>query len=275
MEKYLFVDGANVIREVESGDELQSLIKSSAEPAKARIWVFNSCEWITALEFSKRSPGPIAVTNNTAADPSASQRAIRRPFLPGLLKKGLIGLATATTIFLIYNFTRLNWTKTSPLTISADRPANSPFVNVDSVVELLEFARGQKLDKITRTNLRIRNSWPDLIQLQLTASRDTSREGLRFHDLTVKLDNSTGYMLDNAVVKLQVWKNHEVNSIDTIHFTNIGYALPAERRLETVYKGDSVSLSFVYIRARSFNFCYSADKKNTYGSYNDRWYCKE
>ncbi len=34
MEKYLFTDGTNVIREAESREELQSLIQSSADPAK-------------------------------------------------------------------------------------------------------------------------------------------------------------------------------------------------------------------------------------------------
>lgn len=275
MEKYLFVDGTNVIREVESGDELQTLIRSSAEPAKARIWVFNTCEWITVLEFNKRSPKPIAVSENTAIDTTLSPKAVRRSALPGLLKKSLIGIGAAVAILMVYNFTRLNWTKTSPLSINSERPVNSPLINADSVIEAIEFTRGQKLDKITRTNLRIRNTWPDLIQLQLTADRDTSREGLRFHNIQLKLDNSTGYNLDNAVVRLQVWKNHEVTGSDTLHFSNVSYALPAERQLGNVYKGDSVSVSFISIRARSFNFCYSSDKKNTYGSYNDRWYCRE
>jgi hypothetical protein len=276
MEKYLFTDGTNVIREVESRDELQSLIQSSAEPAKARIWIFNTSEWITVLEFNKRSSRQIPVIKKTVTviDTKETVRPKRRSSISGFVKKSLIGIITAATIFLVYNFTRVTWSKATPLTIIAERPVNTPAVNVDSVIETIESLRGQKLDKITRTNLRIRNTWPDLIQLQLTADRDTSKEGSRYHNFELTIDNSTGYNIDNAVAKLNVWKNREVSSSDTILFTNISYASPAIRKVEAVYRGDSVSVSFISIRSKSFNFCYSSDKKSNYGNYNDRWYCK-
>jgi hypothetical protein len=277
MEKYLFTDGTNVKREVETKEELQTLIQAAADSAKVRIWLFNTSEWISLADFNKLSskyisPGkkiiPVAEIKETAAP-------LRKSAIPGLLKKTSIGIVAAAAIFLVYNFTRVTWIKATPLNITAERPTNTPPINVDSIITTIELQRGKELDKITRTNLRIRDTWPDLLQLQLTADHDSSREGSRYYNLELSIDNSTGYNIDNAVVKMDVWKNNEVSSSDTIHFTNIGYASPAKRKIEGRYTGDSVSVSFTSIRAKVFNFCYSSDKKSNYGNYNDRWFCKE
>ena len=275
MEKYLFVDGTNVIREVESGQELQSLIRSAVEPSKVRIWIFHSSEWITLTDFSKRPFTPSAPIKKTipVVEVKPAPRLTRMPLIPGVIKKVSIGTLSVAAIFLVYNFTRVTWRKASAISIIAERPANTPPTNVDSIIGTIELLRGQKLDKITRTNLRIRNTWPDLIQLQLTADRDSSREGLRYHNLEFSIDNSTGYAIDNAIVKLNVWKDGAA-ATDTFQFTNFSYAEPVKRKLETTYRGDSVSISFEFIRAKAFNFCYSADKKSNYGNYNDRWYCR-
>jgi hypothetical protein len=276
MEKYLFTDGTNVIREVESREELQLLIQSAAEPATVRIWIFSTSEWMTIADFNKRPArqNSYVKKRTPVADVKEIGKPPRKSAIPGFLKKASIGIVTAAAIFLVYNFTKVTWRKASVLSITAERPANTPEVNVDSLIETIELVREQKLDKITRTNLRIRNTWPDLIQLQLTADRDTSKEGSRFYNLELSIDNSTGYHIDNAVAKLNVWKNGEASS-DTIHFTNITYASPAKRRIETLYRGDSVSVSFISIRSKAFNFCYSSDKKSNYGNYEDRWFCKD
>jgi hypothetical protein len=279
MEKYLFTDGTNVIREVESKEELASLIQSSPDSSKIRIWVFNSSEWISAADFNKRSRSTVVpFTTNKKTEQQVitkeEPKQVKRRFDSGLLKKMLIGILVPTGIFLVYNFTRVSWKKTTPLTVMAERPANSPALDVDSLIEEMEWTRGLPLDKTTRTNLRIRNTWPDRVQLQLTTDRDVSREGYRYYNLEFSIDNSTGYNLDNATIELSVWKNGFVTSSDTIVFNNIGYAAPARRNLETVYRGDSVSVAFSSIRARSFNFCYSSDKKSNYGNYSDRWFCK-
>jgi hypothetical protein len=277
MEKYLFTDGTNVIREVESREELQSLIQSSAGSPRARIWIFSSNEWITVSDFNNRSSRQTAsiVKKEPVVEPGEIRKPGRRSAFPGLLKKTLFGTVTAAAIFLVYNFTRVTWTKAAPLAIVADRPSNTPVVNVDSIIESIEISRGQKLDRTTRTNLRIRNTWPDLIQLQLAADRDTNKDDSRYHNPEVTIDNSTGYNIDNAVVKLSLWKDSEVINSDTIRFTNIGYASPAKRTMEGLYRGDSISVSFISIRAKAFNFCYSSDKKNNSPNYNDRWYCRE
>ena len=277
MEKYLFTDGTNVIREVESRDELQSLIQSSAEPAKVRIWIFNTSEWVSIADFNKHPSrqNPLIKKAAPVIEAKEAPKPVRRSAIPGILKKTLIGIVTAAAIFLVYNFTRVTWRKASALSITAERPGNTPVVNVDSLIETIESLRGQKLDKITKTNLRIRNTWPDLIQLQLTADRDTSKEGSRYINPEVSVDNSTGYNIDNAVVKFDIWKNSELSSSDTIHFSNFSYAATVKRKIEATYRGDSISVSFISIKSKAFNFCYSSDKKSNYGNYNDRWFCRE
>lgn len=277
MEKYLFTDGTNVIREVETKEELQTLIQAAVDPAKVRIWLFNTSEWISLADFNKRSSKYISPGKKIipVAEARETIKPARKSSIPGILKKSLIGIVAAAAIFLVYNFTRVTWSKATPLNITAERPANTPSVNVDSIIATIELQRGKELDKITRTNLRIRDTWPDLLQLQLTADRDSSREGSRYYNLELSIDNSTGYNIDNAVVKMNLWKNNEVSRSDTIHFTNIGYALPAKRKMEGICSGDSVSVSFTSIKSKVFNFCYSSDKKSNYGNYNDRWFCKE
>jgi hypothetical protein len=278
MEKYLFIDGTNVIREVESKEELAALIQSTADPKKVRIWVFNTSEWISISDFNKRSFKPVSPPQKNK--PVVQDEAVPKPRpsrirITGLWKKALIAIITAAAILLVYNFTRVTWKKADPLNISAARPDNTPEVNADSLIETIEALRGQKLDKVTRTNLRIRNTWPDLIQLQLDASRDVSREGTRYYNLELTIDNSTGYNLDNAVVELATWKNNAISDRDTFRFANIGYASPAKRKIATLYQGDSIAVSFSTIKSKVFNFCYSSDKKSNYGNYNDRWFCKE
>jgi hypothetical protein len=278
MEKYLFTDGTNVIREAETKEELQALIQSAADPGKVRIWIFNTSEWVSIADFNKRSSRHISPANKNVPVVEAKEalKPPRRSSIPALLKKASIGIVAAAAVFLVYNFTKVTWRKASSLSIIAERPVNTPPVNVDSLIETIESLRGQKLDKITKTNLRIRNTWPELIQLQLTADRDTSnKEGLKYYNLELSVDNSTGYAIDNAVVKLNIWNHNEVSSSDTIRFANISYAAPAKRKIEGVYRGDSISVSFASIKSKVFNFCYSSDKKSNYGNYNDRWFCRE
>ncbi|MEI9809043.1 MAG: hypothetical protein WDO16_14945 [Bacteroidota bacterium] len=274
MEKYLFSDGTNVIREVETKEELQTLIQSSADPVRIRIWIFNTCEWVSLADFSKRSFKPVS-SKKIIAGAETKATVARKLSIPAWLKKTAIGIAAVIVIFLVYNFTKVSWEKAAPLNITAERPVNTPPVNIDSLIQTIESLRGQKLDKTTRTNLRIRNTWPDLLQLQLNTDRDISREGSRYYNLELSIDNATGYNIDNATVSMVVWKNNAIISNDTLRFTNIDYATPAKRKIEGIYKGDSISVSFTSIRSKVFNFCYSADKKSNYGNYNDRWFCKE
>lgn len=288
MEKYLFTDGTNGVREVQSQEELQTLIASAAQPPdragtdgdKIKIWIFNTNEWIGYKSFSHgstlngkhKAPPPVknslivnAIENGTAKKPVKSN---------GLIKKLLFFVVGAAGIFLIYNFTKVKWEKTTPLNVAAGWPANVQVMDADSLIQTIEETRGQPLDKITKTNLRIRNTWPDRIALQLNSDHDISTAGSRYYNMEFSIDNSTGYNIDNAVVKLTVWKNNEVSATDTFRLNNISYAAAAKRTIDNVYRGDSVSVSFQSIKAKAFNFCYSADKKSNYGNAADKWYCK-
>jgi hypothetical protein len=281
MEKYLFTDGTNLVREVQSNEELHTLIEASAVAGKIRIWVFSTSEWISHTEFSKRSVAkiiPLKDKITTIKEPVKPQTVVavsRQPRKYTGIIKFFIAVLTGAAIFLVYNFSRVKWHTASALQITASRPANSPLVNVDSLVQTIEAARGQKLDKVTHTNLRIRNSWPDRIELQLKTDRDTSQAGTKFYNVEIFIDNSTGYNIDNAVVELRSWKNTALNSVDTFQLSNIGYAELSNRKVDTEYRGDSLSVSFLSIKAKSFNFCYAYDKESNYGNFNDRWFCRD
>lgn len=278
MEKYLFTDGTNVIREVESKEELNTLIQSAVDPEKIRVWVFNTSEWVSYTEFSKLPVAKNIVSKKTIYTEDKKEDQLVEPKRVkryGWLKRSAIAVIAAGTIFLVYNFTKISWTKTSSLDIVAARPENAPPINVDSLIQSVEYSRGKKLDKITATNLRIRNTWPDRLELQLTADRDSSSAGLQYYNIELTIDNSTGYNIDNAISKVTAWKNEEAVSSDTVHFNDITYAAAATKSISNRYRGDSLSVSFISIKAKTFNFCYSSDKKSNYGNLNDRWFCRE
>lgn len=280
MVKYLFTDGTNGVKEVQSQEELQTLIAASTRQDKIRIWIFNSNEWVNYASYTQVIPEskPTVIStrkNDIAAEDSSSISSQRRINSRQWLKKFLFFGISGAAIFLVYNFSKLKWQVAEPFTITASRPANVPLMNVDSVIQAMEEIRGQKLDKTTRTNLRIRNTWPDRLLLRLFSGRDTNNSVARYHTIQISIDNTTGYNVDQAIVKLAVWSKGQVKTTDTFHFKNIGYAMPAEREVGNTYQGDSISVSFQLIRARSFNFCYAADKKSNYGNVNDKWYCRE
>jgi hypothetical protein len=279
MEKYLFTDGTNVVREVRSKESLQQLIQGAGDPTRIRIWIFHSSEWISVSEFAIReSSRPPIVEKNGKARPVA--RAVALPAKAktrssaGLVKLFIL-IITAATILLVYNFSRVKWHTASSLQITAARPSNSPLVDLDSLVRVIEWDRGKPLDKVTLTNLRIRNSWPDRVELRLKTERDTSQAGTKYHSMELSIDNSTGYHIDQAVVEINEWRNSQVYTTDTFHIDNIGYSNITTRPLANEYTGDSLSVSFLAIRSKAFNFCYSAEKESNYGNLNDRWFCRE
>jgi hypothetical protein len=280
MVKYLFTDGTSGVKEVQSQEELQSLIAASTRQDKIRIWIFNTSEWVSYSAFSKitQDNKTKVVASRSNDSPGQTSRAYpakgtinHRQWLKKFLVFGISGAA----IFLVYNFSKLKWQVATPLTISAGRPANVPILNADSIIQVLEEIRGQKLDKTTRTNLRIRNTWPDRILLQLTSGRDTNNSVTKYHSIGLSIDNTTGYNIDQAIVKLAIWSKGMIKNTDTFHFNNISYAMPSSKGVDNHYQGDSISVSFQLIRAKAFNFCYSDDKKSNYGSVNDRWFCRE
>lgn len=274
MEKYLFTDGMSGVKEVQSQEELETLIAAVDQPDKIRVWLFNSNEWINYAAYRRLCPAarkkelPPVTTEVMAARPKISNG--RRWLKKFLFLSALIGGA-----FLVFNFTKIKWQKTGPVNFIAGRPGNVPQMDIDSLISEIEYDRDEPLDRSTKTNLRLRNTWPDRIELKLQSEKETSSAGSRFFNINLSIDNTTGFNLDNAVVKLSVWKNRKLNVSDTLRFGNIRYDKLLTRNLDAVYRGDSISVSFESIRAKAFNFCYSAAIKNNSGNYNDRWFCRE
>jgi len=274
MEKYLFTDGLSGVKEAQSQEELETLIDSCDRPDKSRVWLFNSSEWISYAAYRRLFP----VARKMEASTVAMETMAARPNISNgkrWLKKFLFLIALTGGAFLIFNFTKIKWQKAGPVNFIAGRPGNVPLMDVDSLISEIEYDRGEPIDRSTRANLRLRNTWPDRIELQLQSEKETSSAGARFSNIRVSIDNTTGFNLDNAVVRLSVWKNKKVNASDTLRFSNIRYDKLLTRGLDAVYRGDSITVSFESIRAKAFNFCYSAAVKNNSGNYNDRWFCKE
>lgn len=272
MDKFLFTDGMNSVREVQSQQELQILIESTEQPDKIRIWLFSSNEWISYAEFRKQVP---AINKKDKAVAAVAKTVPVKKSHNGWVKKILYVTGAAAGVFLVVNFTKIKWEKAEPLNISAVRPENVPEMDMDSLIWEIEDSRGQIIDKNTKNNLRLRNTWPNRIELKLHTERETRSAWSRYFNVDISIDNSTGFNLDNAVVKLMVWKNNKVNSTDTLRFTNIRYDKLLTRQLDNTYRGDSISVAFESIKAKAFNFCYSAATKNNSGNYNDRWFCRE
>lgn len=282
MNKFLFTDGTNGVIEVQSQEELETLIESAEQPGKVRIWLFSTNEWISYAAFRKQTPPvsrkekPVAI-NGSASLISSELLSNNQPKRTASrwFKKVLYFTGATAGVFLVFNFTKIKWEKAEPVNTTAARPVNVPDMDIDSLIYEIEESRGQAIDRNTRTNLRLRNTWPERILLQLVADRETNGSGSRFFNVDVSIDNTTGFNLDNAVVKLSVWKNNKVSLTDTLHFGSIRYDKLSKRELDYRYKGDSISVSFESIKAKSFNFCYTSVTKNNSGNYNDRWFCSK
>lgn len=273
MNMYLFTDGTNRVQEAQSNEELLSLINSASDQNRARVWVYNSNEWITCSSFLKNHP-EFRADSTTQTITDNPDRVKRGRYFHGIRRAAFIALVI-TGALLVFNFTNTKWEKTPPFYTTATRPPNVPVMNIDSLISEIELARGKLLDKNTRQNLRMRNNWPDNIQLKLNAERQVKGNLSQYYNLLLKLDNASGFMLDEVQVGLFTWKKGKASLADTIQFSNIRYDKIMAKELTGSFRCDSISVSFLSIRASNFNFCYSADVKNNSGNYNDRWFCRE
>lgn len=275
MKKFLFTDGTPGVMEVQNPEDLEELIDLAADPARVRIWLYSSNEWITLSAYRKQFPAPAHKSRTTADLPPlySVPKATRKK--GNGFRKLLYLTGGIAGVLLVVNFTKIKWEKAEPVTSTAARPLNMPQMDIDSLISEIEMERGQSLDRSTRNNLRLRNSWPDRILLQFVSEKETNGSASRFYNGTVSIDNSTGFNIDNAVVRFFVWKNKKISLTDTLQFSNIRYDKLAKRELKDRYRGDSISVAFESIRAKAFNFCYAASTKNDPGEYNDRWFCRE
>lgn len=274
MNKFLFTDGTNGVREAHSKEELLSLINSAAEPGKCRIWKFSSHEWLDYNHFRAQHPffeqmDPVSVIKGETGTSVRQSRSHRR------LTKAFFIAALLTGALMIFNFTSAGWEPVTTMRTTAVRPANVPLMDIDSLIGEIEGVRGRPLDKSTSNNLRLRNNWPEFIFLRLNAEKEVKGNSTRFLRAEVSIDNATGFVLDRAIVQLQVWKNGNASISDTFQFNDIRFDKMPVRTLSGDFRCDSISVSFHTINAKGFNFCYSAKAKNNSGNPNDRWFCRE
>lgn len=274
MDHYLFTDGTPEVKEAHSKEELLSMVNSSVSPGRIRVWKFNTNEWLDYAAFLKQDPG--FGKSGTVKPHNGSEALVISPKKKGAwFKRSLLMPGIAAGALLVFNFSSTGWEKTGTQKTLATRPANVPVMDMDSLITEIEWQRGKTLDKGTRYNLRLRNNWPEHILLQLNAEKETKGGSSRFFNIVVSIDNTTGFNLDNAVVKLMLWKKGKPDVSDTLQFNGIRYDKVLVRQLAGSFRGDSISLSFGSVRAKAFNFCYSTGTKNNSGNPNDRWFCRE
>lgn len=276
MEKFLFMNGTGEVKEVQSKQELLQLIIGTPDKARVRVWIYHSNEWINYATLCSRYPSFKQVRVELPATTGGPViPAVEKSPRHSRLKRWIFYGAGAIAIFFIYNFTKVHWEKTTPLTITAVRPANVPIMNIDSLFADIEATRGQRIDRNTRYNLRLRNSWPEKILLQATSDRAISNGDTRYSHIQVTLDNATGYPIDKAIARITIWKNNRVAEADTVQFRDIPYGQQRSRSWPGEWRGDSIAVQFESITAKAFNFCYDAAKTNNSGNYNDRWFCRD
>lgn len=274
MDKFLFTDGTNGVREAHSKEELLSLVHSAANPATIRIWIFSSHEWTDYHSFLRQHPGFEKEEKRPALNVTSDNPAGRKG-RRSLLRQGFFFIALLAGALLVFNFTSAGWEPVTPLRTEAARPANVPVMDMDSLIAEIEAIRSRPLDKNTRNNLRLRNNWPDYIFLRLRAEKEVKGTVTRFLKLELSIDNASGFIIDQAGVQLQLWKNGKASPSDTVQFANMRYDRIQVRKIDRIFRCDSISVSFRTIRARAFNFCYTVDKDNASGNYNDRWFCRD
>jgi hypothetical protein len=280
MKKFLFTDGSGV-KEAGSQSELEQLIATATSPEHIRIWIFNNNQWISYTAYRKLFPVSLNREKNFVADhtamvkqTSAARQAVRTAPVRWV-RKLVYMTGAAAGVFLVFNFTKIKWEKSAPLQSSAIRPHNMPAMDIDSLITEIEYDRGTVLDRSTRTNLRLRNTWPERILLQVQAEKETGGGSSRFSRPVITVDNTTGFTIDKGVVRLLTWKNNRASVADTFHISPIQFDKLTLRESSKVYKADSLSVEFESLRAKAFNFCYSLSTKNEPGAYNDRWFCKD
>lgn len=274
MDKYLFTDGTNGVKEAFSSEELLSFISNAEDPDRSKVWVFGRNEWITAVDFFKQYPDKKDKGNN--GQPAGLLPApVKKRGRYAFIRQVSFVAALVAGALLIFNFTDSGWQKGELVKVYASRPANVPVMDADSLRREIEIQRGKSLDKSTANNLRLRNNWPEQMLLQVKADRETKRGMTRFLHVAISLDNATGYNVDEATVRLLVWNKGKQSVAGTFRFSDIRYAVPAEHIFSGVFKADSISAAFQSIRAKAFNFCYDAARDNPSGNYNDRWFCRD
>src|SRR5688572_21727397 len=108
MEKFLFTDGLSGVKEVQSQEELEELIQSTAQPDKSRVWLFNSNEWVSYASYRKLYQ-PLKKKEVAMAIPTGDTVTARPASGKHWLKKFLFLIVLVGGAFLVFNFTGIKW----------------------------------------------------------------------------------------------------------------------------------------------------------------------
>lgn len=277
MAKYLFNDGTNPIQEVHSKEDLDKLA-AQADPRRATVWVFPSDEWISLARFRELYTRPLNGHQHPVAHRQEPARIADRPAKKkqgsAVPWKMIFAVVFLGLIFTLYLVNRPSAQRLHDETVRAERPENTPPINVDSLIKTIEASRGKALDKTTQTNLRIRNTWPEQILVSVKAEREKTFSSKKFKSIEFTLDNATGYLIDELEAELSIWKDGFVDKRVSVRFEKTDYTQPKRISIPNEYVGDSMSVRVLGIKAKSFNFCYSHDKQSNYGNLADRWFCR-
>lgn len=301
--KFLYNDGSGKVREVASKEELDYHLGISPDKSKVRVWLYHSSKWITYEDYLKSASGfktikeepptqietpkpvktaPVVSPFVPSPPPSAHKEKRVRPQtvtkpLQFILNICIV-LVVAGGVYAALFYNTKEWTEPNSFEVTAARPANSPPVHADSLIQTLEVKEMRTLDKLTKMNLRLRTNWPEKIvcSLQGAQEKHLKKDSIkRFRNLELIVKNFTGYELDDMVVAVEVWKKDEVVKTDTFHITSIGFREPHTQNITNSYKGDSLTVHIGSIRSFGLNFCYSYDKPTISGNPNDKWFCKD
>ena len=206
MEKFLFTDGSSGVREASSRKELEEFAANAAGGPGLKVWVYGRNEWLGYAAFTTQYP--LTARHNRKEQAEFPAHAASPSVKPARWKKRLLGYtAVIILLLLVFNFTRMRWEKPVTVTMSSTRPANVPVMDVDSLVRDIELRRGEKIDRNTKSNLRLRNTWPEVILLETTATKERSDRANKFSGISIKVDNTTGHVIDEAIVMLNSWIN--------------------------------------------------------------------
>jgi hypothetical protein len=299
--KFLFNDGSGKIRELSSKEELDYYISISPDKQKLKIWLYHSSSWISYEEFLKRaathkSPWngkpetvqpAVVIEKSIAPTPPPPAPAIKekkrhaqtvtKPLQ--LLLNICIVLVVAGGVYAALFYSQKEWTDPQFFDTTASRPHNTPPLNADSLIHMIEVKEKRTLDKLTKMNLRLRNNWPEKIVLTLQGQQQTHLKNdsiRRFENLQCIVKNFTGYTIDHAVVMLQVWQSGSPKIQDTFRLEQIDHRGDAYTlNISNTYKGDSLTIRFSSIRSFGLNFCYSYEEPTISGNPNDKWFCKD
>src|SRR5688572_24344992 len=204
--KFLYNDGSGKIREVSSKEELDYYLSISPDKNRVRIWLFHSSSWISYQEYlkavildretsnGKRETGiPAKSTTPIVETPKpVKAEAILSPFItepappvkekiprPPTVTKPLqiilnicIVLVVAGGVYAALFYNKKEWTEPRSFEVTAARPANTPELNVDSLIQTVEVKELRTLDKLTKMNLSLRNNWPEKIVCSLQGAQE-------------------------------------------------------------------------------------------------------